>query len=501
MSKQTQALKQFLHFYGKEVTPAEFYRGIFPEGALSSASYQQQGKYACRLHIGDMLSCYVNDDLGPVIEENSARAATMSCITYAGSGKNQMLARECYALFFRVCLPNEVRPQYVEMCLDHLKWKTDRYGLPHKRNPQICPTYIVTDKSMENVFFCYVLEEPIPMYHGLHKKLQRLYDALSRAIHHLWDSYHWDDTTQQVVYDYECWKPHPANLFEAYPVVGSRLNGDACVAYEVGEKYTLADLNMLVPKSVQVEVYEPQMTLEEAREKYPDWYHRRIEQHRKSSGQRYFKTNEAVYRWFLRIVNENIDTVELGAMEALASYACKCKIGRLTLSEDLADLHMKLSSRFQEEDIAEHEERALEFYSEAAGPLTTWGLDAINKWSGLSIQRSKRNGLPQKLHLKKVHEARSYKNKVREWVKAHPSGTQTECAAELDMSRQTACKWWPKEQATTKYPCPQCGCEMSRVKAEPWFWNKKGKKYTRVDYICPNEQCGYIAKGKPYETK
>lgn len=273
------------------------------------------------------------------------------------------------------------------------------------------------------------------------------------------------------------------------------------MAYEVGEKYTLADLNMLVPQSAQVEVYEPQMTLEEAREKYPDWYHRRIEQHRKSSGQRYFKTNEAVYRWFLRTVNENIDTVELGAMEALASYACKCKIGRLTLSDDLADLHMKLSSRFQEEDIAEHEERALEFYSEASGPLTTWRLDTISKWSGLDFQYSKRNGFPQKLHLKQVHEARSYKNKVREWVKAHPSGTQTECAAELDMSRQTACKWWPKEQTSIKNPCPKCGCEMERVKEEPWFWHKKGKKYTRINQICSNTECGHIIKGRAYETK
>lgn len=501
MSIQTDALRQFIHYWGKEVTPEVFYRSIFPEGALSNAHYRQQGKYAGRFHIGNMLSCYINDDLSPIITAEPSRSHTMNCISYAGSGNTQMLARECYALFFRVCLPNEIEPRYVENCLHDLKWQVDKWGMSHPRNPQICPTYVVTDKSMKDVFFCYVMHEPIPMYYGLHKKIQRLYDALSRAIHHMWDSYYYDDVTRQVVYKYECFKPQPADIFKTYPVVGTRLNGETCVAYEVGSKYTLDDLNMLVPKVARVEIYDPQMSLEEAKEKYPEWYHRRIEQHRKSSGNRYFKSDEAVYRWFLKTVNDNIDTVALGAMEALASYACKCQIERLTLSEDLEGLHSALASRFPEDQIAEHHERALEFYAEAAGPLTTWGLDAINKWSGLNIQRSKRNGLPQKLHLKKVHEACSYKNKVRDWVKTHPSGTQTECAAELDMSRQTACKWWPKEQAAAKNPCPLCGCEMERVKEEPWFWHKKGKKYTRINQVCSNAECGYVIKGRAYETK
>ena len=86
--------------------------------------------------------------------------------------------------------------------------------MSHPRNPQICPTYVVTDKSMKDVFFCYVMHEPIPMYYGLHKKIQRLYDALSRAIHHMWDSYYYDDVTRQVVYKYECFKPQPANIFK-----------------------------------------------------------------------------------------------------------------------------------------------------------------------------------------------------------------------------------------------------------------------------------------------
>ena len=501
MSKQTDALRLFINYWGKEVTQEVFYRSIFPEGALSNVFCRRPGKYAARINYGGVLSCFVNDDLSAVIEANPDVVHTMNCISYAGSDDTKMLARECYALFFRICLPNEIEPRYVENCLHNLKWQVDKWGMNHPRTPQICPTYIVTSQSMQEVYFCYVMQEPIPMYYRLHKQIQRLYDALSRAIHHLWDSYHYDDVTRQVVYRYECFKPQPANVFKTYPVVGTKLNGETCVAYDVGPKYTIDDLNLLVPKSARVEVYAPQMSLEEAKEKYPDWYHRRIEQHRKSSGQRYFKTNEATYSWFLKTVNDNIDTVALGAMEALASYACKCQIGRLTLSEDLEDLHTALAPRFPEDQIAEHHERALEFYSEAAGPLTTWSIDAINKWSGLNIQRSKRNGLPQKLHLKKVHEAHSYKKKVRDWVKAHPSGNQTECAAELGMSRQTACKWWPKEQVATKNPCPQCGSEMERVKEEPWFWHKKGKKYTRINQICSNTECGHVIKGRAYEIK
>ena len=42
MSIQTDALRQFIHYWGKEVTPEVFYRSIFPEGALSNAHYRQQ---------------------------------------------------------------------------------------------------------------------------------------------------------------------------------------------------------------------------------------------------------------------------------------------------------------------------------------------------------------------------------------------------------------------------------------------------------------------------
>lgn len=502
---QAQALSAFLKTSGKRVTPIDFYSDVFPEGALADSSAREKGKYAGRIYRDGELSQYVNDDMAEIMKCKPDQSAEMNCIAYIGQGKSSKEAFELYAMIFRVLLPEEVRPWYVKSCLESMEFVPDRFGMMCPRTPRICPTYILTDPSYESVYFCYILKDPIPMYHHLHKKLQRLYDALSRAIHKLWDIGYWDDLRQRFTYIYECKKPMPESIFRRYPVVGSKLGDGECVAYKVGHKYDLDELNALVPKVSRVELYDPKMTLEEAKEKYADWHRRRIEQHRKPSGSRTFHVPPIVYSSFIEdVVMDNKDTIQLGVFEALAAYAVKANICEETFLLDMDFIHKVLSARFNETDILEHKNNAKEEYEENPLGLFYAKTIEISKWIGIPIKPNDRNGLTQKEHLKKLHESQSSESRVVAWFKENPTGTQTQCSKELNISRKTVSKWWPsrkkrektKKEAPVKNPCPICGAEMVKTKVGPHFWEQKSKFYARIDKDCLN--CGHHIRGKSY---
>ena len=499
-SYKAQALSDYVSLM-PTVSAEKFYRDVFPVGALADITLKEKDKFAGRIFRDGELSRFVNDDLKEILKCNSEQFATMNCIAYAGFGENPKASRELYAMIFRVLLPDEIKPFYVKSCLERMDYVPDYNSTLKTHAPRIRPTYILTDQAFHFVYFCYILRSPIPMYYHIHDKIQHLYDALSRAIHQLWDLSEWDNSQKKIHYIYECKKPMPESIFQAYPVVGSKLNGGAFTAYKSGQKYSLAELNLLVPQNCRLELYDSTTSLEKAKEKYPTWYERRIVQHRKPSKNRDFIIKPEVYAWFMNKVRENLYTIKLGAMEALASYAVKTGTSRYKLIEDLDALHAMLSARFTEDDILEHKERALDFYENSPHIIIKWGTKGISKWSGLEIVPNKRNFRTQKEHLKLLHNSQSFKDKVLEWYKTHPDGTQTQCSAELEISRKTVSKWWPTRQKKKKSKnlCPLCGAEMTKTKIEPYFWPQKSKFYTRIDSDCPN--CHLYLQGKSYPCK
>ncbi len=510
---QAQALAQFIHMWGTQKTPSEFYRDVFPMGSLADAVTQEKEKYAAHVFKTDTRSEYLNDDLEAVLKYTPKDIASMSYIAYAGRGKTAKLARELYALIFKVILPDEVRPFHVDGCLSALKTLIDSHGGQYPRTPRICPTYILTDQKLEEVYFCYILNEPIPMYHRIHSKIQRLYDALSRAIHREWDITYWDEGLMRLCYTYECKKPLPNSIFHRYPVVGTKATRGEFLAYKVDAKYDVDELEQLVPKASRLGLYEPQLTLEEAKVKYPSWYRWRIEQHRKPLKQKNNESMLRVYNWYLDEVKKQSYTINPGAMEALASYAAKADIDEEVFNADLEMIQSLLKDRFSAEELEEHKTRAKEWLEEIPHILMHWGISGISKWSGLQIEPNKRNYRTQAEHLKIVHDSQSCEDKVLEWVKANPGGTQTACSEELGISRKTVSKWWHGKKSRKKAPtqatdipqpnktsgknlCPDCGAEMTRTKIGPYFLQKKGQFYAHYVRDCPNCHCHI--KGKSY---
>ena len=493
MSTKT-IFESFLHACCCEVSPSDFYRDIFPQGALADKELKEKQKYAGLIYPRGGLSRYVNDDLQTVLECAQSTFATMNCISYAGSGNTPELARELYALALRLSVPEDIAPSDFHSWLVDLDLQRDsRYTQMNLGASRMYPTYIVTNARCHEIYFYYLLYEPLPLYHSLHKQIQRLYEALSRAIHSSFDRYHYDKIEKKRVYTYECRKPRPESFFAKFPVVGSRSKNSVYKAYKFGGRYDIEALNAIVPKACTVNIFHPTMTLEEAKEQYSKWYERRIERGQKATGQRTGKLNKKLYAWFLRLVDDNIEIVEPGVLEAIASYACKTHIWEEDFLSDLEDYAKKLESRFSHDVIEEHKARATYFFNEYPTLLKKWGVDGINKWSGLSIEKDPRTDFNRKEHLNLLSESKSRQKDVQEWQKEHPTEKQADCARALGISRKTVSKWWV-QPPKVKNPCPLCGSEMEKIKVEPWYWEKKGKYCTRTYKKCPH--CHYEVKGK-----
>lgn len=70
------------------------------------------------------------------------------------------------------------------------------------------------------------------------------------------------------------------SINQPFRCVGSRTKGNSYVmAFKTGEKITIEYLNSFLPEELRLDcVYKSKYTLDQARELYPEWYKRRIEQ-------------------------------------------------------------------------------------------------------------------------------------------------------------------------------------------------------------------------------
>ena len=459
----TNNIEGLLHFLevieAPEVSQHDLYRTVFPEDVLQPAGVQEQGKYNAMIQLQTGTFLYLHDDL-KALPSSRLFGASMNCLSYAGQSGTDDMAQMLHAFIFRVYLPEERYPGYIWDCLFSRMHTRHKQG--HSAPPRIDPTFIVTNGS--EIWFYYLLAKPLPLYHHLLKKIQTLYNFISREIHRCFDS---------EVDGYACRKPRPGSIYARYPVVGTVYKGSQCRAYRTGHSYTFAELDRLVPKSAQLG----------------------FQQERKLS-----KSSPQVYDWFVDLAKENINMVLLSVLDAHASYAEKCNIPTQRFLDDqnmLADL---LKRRYPADEVERAQGNAIWLADNCPTMLHTWSLQYIEKIIGMSLPRNKRNGRSRKQHLRMVHKKNSKEKAVRDWRKAHPNGTKTECRKDLKISKPTVNRWWdgkPKaSKSTSKRLCPDCGVALEKKTLEPWFWADKGNYYTRTNWVCPG--CGQVIVGRAH---
>lgn len=424
-----------------EVSYLDFYRDIFPEGSFEKRGVYEDGKYngiAVSIRKGEKKAkrFTVTDDLD-AIEEMALTDdfCIMSPISYAGKSRKSENARFMYALAIDLDGIETLKQwqffmQQIERGHEMLSFV---WGLPR-------PTYLVSSGTGLHIY--YVFEKPVPLFRNIVKQLETLKRRLT------WQAWTQGATSLHDKVQYE-------SLFQGFRVVGTvTKDGGRCRAFEVGKKVTVEYLNQFVPAEYQVKdfVYRSDLSLAEAREKYPEWYQKRVVEGRPKQT---WTCKKDLYDWWIRKLSVGAEQGHrYWCIMTLATYAKKCGIPKETLEADAYGLIPLMNTKgdeFTEDDVL----HALEAFTDS---YITYPINTIVNRTGIAIEKNKRNGRKQRLHLERARAVQEidypdgeWRNKegrptaeqiVREWQEHHPDGRKAECIRETGLSKPTVYKWW-----------------------------------------------------------
>ena len=436
-------LADYLNQYFDEVEPKDFYRAIFPIGELQEKGELEQGKYnAIAVELLPKEENRVNarhhiitDELS-VIDKllESDNFIIISPISYIGKSRKSDNARFIYAM--AIDLDGMTELHYL---LDFIHQTKEREKLP-------IPTYIVWSGTGLHLY--YQFEKPLPCFKNVVKQLAELKKALTENI---WNAY--------ITELHE--KPQLESLFQGFRMVGGiTKGGNRTRAFEFGEKVSIEYLNSFVPAAAAMTeyAYKSDLTLEQARKKYPEWYKKRIEEGKPKGT---WTANRAVYDWWMKLLQ---DKIAVGhryyAIMVLAIYAKKCGIEQRELELDaygliefMEELTVSNDNHFTREDVL----AALEMYNDN---YITFPIDSIVNLTAIPIEKNKRNFRKRADHIKIMNFIRDEvyhmdwrrKGRVKgsnvkgkeviAWHEANPTGTIQECIAATGISRATVYRYW-----------------------------------------------------------
>lgn len=432
-----------------EVDALDFYRELFPVGELEPRGEYIQGMYnaiAVKVVGKRKAERYtICDDLKPIDELVSGdEFVVISPVSYAGKAQSQRNARNLYALAFDLdgLIVKDGDPTGLKNLIHQFSVAEPPF------HPT--PTYIVS--SGNGVHLYYFLERPIPLFKNV---LEQVYEYRKYFTQRLWNRY---ITTLSR-------NPQFESVTQPFRAVGSvAKDGEQRVrAFRVGPKVGVEDLNRLCvddAAKIKTFAYKSDLTLAQAKEKYPDWYHERIELKRPAGS---WKIKRDLYDWWLREIRAG---ASLGhryfCIMCLAVYAQKCGIRREELERDAFSLVELFDSQspadgsndFDAADVI----KALDAYD---ARYITFPRDTISLLSGIQITPNKRNYRKRETHLiiargtkKGMKEAgvlerdgRPVKRgQILECAADHPDWSHSRIARELGVSRTTVIKWMKDSQ-------------------------------------------------------
>lgn len=430
--------EKYLSRYFEEVAPKEFYRDIFPKGELQEKGVTGDMRYnAIAIEVlpaddkKNTRRYTITDDLDMVDELITHKNfILLSPISYVGKNRNAANARFIYAL---------------AIDLDGVNKETNMVDLFHQIEyaeflPR--PTYIVSSGNGLHIY--YVFEKPIPCFKNITDQLSKLKHNLTKKI---WNGYI-TSMSENVQYQ---------SLFQGFRLVGGvTKSGGRTKAYKIGEKVSIEYLNDFVDPENQLTQfsYKSELTLEQAKKKYPEWYEKRIvKQMPKGS----WICKRDLYEWWKqKIYSEIVEGHRYYGVMCLAIYAKKCGVSREELEEDAFGMIKRLDKLTKEEDNHFTEDdvlSALELYNDN---YITFPIETISSLTNVRIDRNKRNGRKQVVHLQRARVVQNidYPNGewrigngrpsaepvIRKYLKKHPNATKAEVIRETGLAKNTVYK-------------------------------------------------------------
>lgn len=434
--------QEWWFFTCKRTATTEFYRDLFPVGSFENEvgkkeTYEHTNKGNGFVVYQDTDEKYktrmIFDDLN-LKNLLSFKTAFMSPISYFGKNRTAANARELYALVFDV---DEVGVEQLEnffgyyFCSYNKSFPTGNY----ERLPM--PTYVVN--SGGGVHLYYVFENPIPMYPNIQKQLKKLKYELTER---LWNG----DTSELKTKQFQ-------GINQGFRLVGGKTKkGEETTCYKVGNKITLEYLNKYVSEEnrIQDTFYHSKLTLEQAKKKYPEWYHQRFELGRQKKN---WTCKRDLYDWWKAKYQQAEFHHRYFYVMCLTVYALKCGIDFEELKKDAYSFQEELFKKSPQNPFTIYDvDSALEMYQEC---YRSFPRDEISKLSGIKIKPNKRNGRTQEKHLQGARAIRdinnenwrngngrkSVKEAVFKFLEMNPQATWKEFSELTDMSRAVFFKY------------------------------------------------------------
>ncbi|WP_197035164.1 hypothetical protein [Oceanivirga salmonicida] len=364
-----------------------------------------------------------------------------SPITYIGRTRNSNNARNCYGLAFDI---DGVEEQQIE-------------DIIHQMNTGFLPVANIIVNSGNGVHLYYLFENPISLFDNIKYLLKDLKYKLTDIV---WNSY----TSKIKVKQFQ-------GIFQGFRLPETKTKfGEIVKAFKSDRVYyTIRELNQYIKneklrltdediKIIENAIYKSKkLSLKEAKEKYPDWYERRIVKGEKKG---VWHIKKDLYNWWLRKCHS--EEIKEGhryfSLMALAMYALKCDISEEKLKEDAEKLFDPMEELTTDEDnhfTREDIEDSLKAFTES---YRTFPRKDIEKLTGVSIPSNKRNGRKQELHLKGARMLQelddpnaNWRNKdgrpnkkaiVMLWRLKNYNGTKYSCQKATGLSKNTIKKWW-----------------------------------------------------------
>lgn len=390
----------------EEVSSFNFYRDLFPVG-----SFERKGNFKDEKVNGiiievtsekkqngkDLILRHTLTDELDKIEEVCSRDnfCLMSPVGYMGKSRENKNAREIYAIAIDVDgIDTEKQFEFLMLqCAEGHDMRAFIWGVPK-------PTYIVS--SGTGIHLYYVFKKPILAFPNVVKELEKLKKRIT------WQAWTQGASSLSKKIQYE-------SIFQGFRVVGTRTKkGDIArvYRYEKGDKVSIDDLNYYVPVEHQATnlQYKSELSLEQAKKKYPKWYETRIEK-KQAKGSWTCKVD--LYNWWIEKVKAGAEQGHrYWSIMTLATYAVKCDVPYEKLVEDSLELREELESRgdaFTVDDVM----RALEAYNSS---YITYPIHTIVDRTGIPIKRNKRNGRKQADHLVIMNKMKEVKRLLGEKI-------------------------------------------------------------------------------------
>lgn len=466
-------------------SPEHFYRDVFPDGSLDIERRggewkDRNGRAYCGIMVGIPLPSaspnkhhirrMITDDFGIIDEivhnlRNDYFCIT-SPITYAGMARRGDMAHAIYGLAIDVDYVHDQRTAdgYAKwlQVMEH-QWRVSNII------PQ--PTYLVASGNGVHVY--YLFADPLPAYRSVTEPLGHYKRWITDM---LWSA---DIVRCPRTADGRR-RPQIGSIWQGFRMPGSLTKaGDDVIAFRCGPKISIDQLNSFLPKKERerstiptahekyVDGNDKKTTpLAEAKVLWPDWYENRIVKKEEPSTEKW-TAHQGLYEWWRDTIHEEAAVGHrYYCLLYLVAYALKCDVPFETVEADCRELQPIFELRtppgddgnhFTEKDVLD----ALKAYHSSPW-IAKSRIETIERRTGISIPRNRRNGRKQKDHLRVARKMLEVKRELGEvqdgrpagkskqrdlitaWRCEHPNGKPAECTRDTGISRSTVYRWWNK---------------------------------------------------------